>query len=431
MSRFARVITRAPLAAAVLAVGVAVSFAAEASPPSDDEPRSVLFINVDSCPSDYSTGRLTLSYDDLVDGHTPQQVTERLADQSGELWSSTDLHEVDGDYFNSHELEWPTEIPITSSSVFTYTLTIAYDDGVTQTQSVNLSMADVCGTGSPTTAAPGPRFTLSKTGVRCGDSLESASIEFLFEDTVDQHVAVEYFYRLTAGDTVVAESGGQATSPSDGLTEYITEPGGFLGVDRLEAATYTLTVWMKYEDGVLVSDSASYDVAALCSIDGAASSPPTTEAVPVATEDHPLVGAWVLTRDAEVDSPPVLGAFSSDGIYHQVAVDGVGGYGTWEATGDSSAALTFVQQFADETGSLVRSATIRATIEVNPDGLGFTGEYTVEMSGEGTPPGEFGLGTVTGARITVEPIGTPVGTLDELLSAFEDATVPEAPATTS
>lgn len=194
-------------------------------------------------------------------------------------------------------------------------------------------------------------------------------------------------------------------------------------------------MWIKYEDGVVVSDSVSYDVAALCGDEGPAStapsSSPTTAAAVPTTEGHPLVGAWLLTDTTEPDSPPFLGAFSSDGIYQHLEVDGVGGHGTWEATGSSSAALTFVQQFRDEEGNLGGSATIRATIEMNPDGLGLTAEYTVELSGEGAPAGEYGPDTVTGTRITVEPIGTPVGTLDELFGAFEEGTVPDAPPTTS
>jgi LPXTG-motif cell wall-anchored protein len=45
-------------------------------------------------------------------------------------------------------------------------------------------------------------------------------------------------------------------------------PGHFFNVDRLEATTYTLTLRITYDDGVVVSDSASYDVAALCDIRG-------------------------------------------------------------------------------------------------------------------------------------------------------------------
>jgi LPXTG-motif cell wall-anchored protein len=291
MSTTIRFFRRASIAAAGL-VGVTVvsSTAADAAVP--DEPRSVLFINVDSCPeSATSVGRISVSYDDLVDGHRPVGVIERLADQSGQLWSSTELNQVDGDYFNDHEFEWPTEIPLTSSSVFTYSLSITYDDGVTEDQSVRLAIADQCATGSPPTTAPptsapaAPRFELSKTAARCSGGLQSASIEFLFVDTVDQHVGVEHFYQLTAGGRVVGEIGGESTSATDGLKDRWTEPNGIFDLDRLEATTYTLTVWIKYEDGVVVSDSAAYDVAALCDGDPASTPPassPTT-APPAAT----------------------------------------------------------------------------------------------------------------------------------------------------
>ena len=67
--------------------------------------------------------------------------------------------------------------------------------------------------------------------------------------------------------------------------------------------------------------------------------------------------------------------------------------------------------------------TIRATVEVAADGQTFTGDYTIEADFEGAPPGEFGPGSVTGTRIVVEPMGTPVGSLDDLFGQFE-GTVP-------
>jgi hypothetical protein len=66
--------------------------------------------------------------------------------------------------------------------------------------------------------------------------------------------------------------------------------------------------------------------------------------------------------------------------------------------------------------------TIRATGEVSEDGQSFTAEFTLELIGEGAPPGEFGPGSVTGTRINVEPMGTPAAPVEAL---FPDLFPPE------
>ncbi len=135
------------------------------------------------------------------------------------------------------------------------------------------------------------------------------------------------------------------------------------------------------------------------------------------TQDHPLVGAWVLTDGQDADSPAALVSFGADGIYRDTDVaDGRDSYGAWEATGPSSAAVTLVQTFPeDDIGDVAGFAKIRAVLEVSVDGASFTGEYTLEVEGAAdVPTGEYGPGTVTGTRISVEPMGTPAGPLDEL-----------------
>jgi hypothetical protein len=142
-----------------------------------------------------------------------------------------------------------------------------------------------------------------------------------------------------------------------------------------------------------------------------------------ATQGHPLVGAWLLTDESDPDSPSTfLASFSSDGIYQQADPDGTVGIGTWEATGPNTAAMTFIQQF--QMGEeAVATATVRATIEVAPDGQTLTAEFTLEFAGvEGAPAGQYGPGTVTGTRISVEPMGTPVGPLEDLFAGFAEGT---------
>jgi hypothetical protein len=138
------------------------------------------------------------------------------------------------------------------------------------------------------------------------------------------------------------------------------------------------------------------------------------------TEGHPLVGAWILTVAEDPDGFPSLVAFSSDGIYQEFDHDGTAGYGAWEATGPTSAALTFVTLSPAPEGEFGGSATIRATVEVSADGQSFTAPFTIEFTGvEGIPEGEFGPGTATGTRIAIEPMGTPVGTLEDLFGGVE------------
>jgi hypothetical protein len=137
------------------------------------------------------------------------------------------------------------------------------------------------------------------------------------------------------------------------------------------------------------------------------------------TEGHPLVGAWILTI-ADFDGVTALVAFSSDGIYQEFDQDGAAGYGTWEATGPTTAALTFVTMFPASEGEFGGSSTVRATVEASADGQSLTAQFTIEFTGvEGIPEGEFGPGTATGTRIAVEPMGTPVGPIEDLFGGVE------------
>jgi len=140
--------------------------------------------------------------------------------------------------------------------------------------------------------------------------------------------------------------------------------------------------------------------------------------------NHPLVGTWLLVDAEHPDDPPSLVVFTSDGIYLQTDYDGTTGYGSWEATDATSAEMTFVQQFPDDEGNFGGSAIIRAAIEADPNGQQFTASYSIEVSSDDAPEGEFGPGAVRATRLAVEPMGTPVGTLDDLFGSFEGT--PEA-----
>ena len=143
-----------------------------------------------------------------------------------------------------------------------------------------------------------------------------------------------------------------------------------------------------------------------------------------ATAVNPIVGTWLITDVGDPEDVPFTGAFLSDGIYVEVDTGDVS-IGVWEATGPDTVAMSYTA--TDEEGSI----TVRASITV--DGDNFSADYTVEFVGEGAPSGEYGPGQVTGTRVVVEPMGTPVGSLEELFSSFEEegteGTAAAAPAT--
>ena len=157
-----------------------------------------------------------------------------------------------------------------------------------------------------------------------------------------------------------------------------------------------------------------------------ATTPPTEEP----TEGHPFVGAWVYTVDGFPEQFTVLADIDADGTWHDVSPDGATSLGSWEATGPDSFSLTFHSLSLTEDGS-VAFFTIRAAGEVSEDGQSWTAEYTAELTGEGLPAGEYGVGSATATRINVEPMGTPVGPVEAL---FPDLFPPEggtAPAGTT
>ena len=161
-----------------------------------------------------------------------------------------------------------------------------------------------------------------------------------------------------------------------------------------------------------------------------ATTPPTEEPA----EGPPIVGSWVLRVDGFPEAFTELVAVQSDGTLIDTNAAGSIGIGSWEATGPNSFNLTFnslsLIGSTDRVEGSLAMGTIRASGEVSEDGQSFTAEFTLELTGEGTPPGEFGLGSVTGTRITVEPMGTPVAPVEALFPDLfppDEGTTPLAP----
>jgi hypothetical protein len=152
----------------------------------------------------------------------------------------------------------------------------------------------------------------------------------------------------------------------------------------------------------------------------------TTPPTEAPAEVHSVVGAWILTVDGFPEQFTELATFQADGTMQETSTDGTTGLGSWEATGPNSFNLTFSSLSLTEQGSLAMT-TIRAGGEVSEDGQSFTAIFTIERTGDGAPAGEYGPGSVTGTRLNVEPMGTPVGPLEALFPDLfppEDGTAP-------
>ena len=148
------------------------------------------------------------------------------------------------------------------------------------------------------------------------------------------------------------------------------------------------------------------------------------EGTPGAMSKHPIVGSWEIDTDAaDPENLPSLLIVGADGSYLEVDGEGGVGVGRWESTGDQTADLNiwFLASGEDDpTGGYGR---VRAAVEIAEDGQSFTANYTIEfVSGDGTTTGEYGPATASGTRLSVEPMGSPVGTLDELFEQFEEGT---------
>ena len=133
---------------------------------------------------------------------------------------------------------------------------------------------------------------------------------------------------------------------------------------------------------------------------------------------NPIVGTWTLIDVSDPASAPFTGAFLPEGVYVEVDTGDVA-IGVWEATGPDTVAMSYTSW--DDEGSI----TVRASITVDGDNL--SADYTLQFVGDVAPSGEYGPGQVTGFRAVVSPMGTPIGSLDDLFSSFDEEGT-EAPA---
>lgn len=126
-------------------------------------------------------------------------------------------------------------------------------------------------------------------------------------------------------------------------------------------------------------------------------------AAPVVAQDdivavkaaHPIVGAWIVDSSPDDPSDPLeLTVTGPGGTITDTSLDGVG-TGAWFPTGPSAADATVVFPAADPDAGFIGWVTIRTSVEVAPDGLSFSGTYTIEFPAAvaeamGMTPGQMG-----------------------------------------
>jgi len=153
---------------------------------------------------------------------------------------------------------------------------------------------------------------------------------------------------------------------------------------------------------------------------GRSSSVTAQQATPIGGNQPSLVGSWMLDTDIEDPSnPPEIATFFADGSYIEVAADGTGA-GRWESTGDGSANLNIWFLQTDEDGNYAGTLIARVMVHVAADGQSFDADYTLElMMPDGSMSGQYGPGHAHGDRLSVEPMGGPVGPLSDLFQQFE------------
>jgi len=162
-------------------------------------------------------------------------------------------------------------------------------------------------------------------------------------------------------------------------------------------------------------------LAALLLVVAAAIAPATVSAqgsTPGTGTEHPVVGAWLIKTDPTCQCPPDEVVVLGPGGTMVDANPNATGYGTWAPTGANTADVTFLQPQTDDKGNFVGFLTIRASVEVASDGQTFSGTYTLEFpaamaQAAGLQAGEYGPGTVTGQRVNVEKMGTPIGPIPQ------------------
>ena len=122
-----------------------------------------------------------------------------------------------------------------------------------------------------------------------------------------------------------------------------------------------------------------------------------------------LIGTWLVDVDVSdtADSPALL-TISDDGTLRLTDCCNYGA-GAWASTEDGTADATVLLPWWDDEG-FIGYAVIRGHIELDSGGESFAATYTQEVpSRNGETSGQLGPVEASGQRVSVEPMGEPVG----------------------
>jgi hypothetical protein len=120
--------------------------------------------------------------------------------------------------------------------------------------------------------------------------------------------------------------------------------------------------------------------------------------------NHPVVGAWLVDQNvADTADPPALSIFMAEGTAYEANPAVGDGVGVWRATGERTAAATFVFQVVGEDGAIQATVKARADLEVDASGDAFTSVYAYEGTAPDGTVAFSGEATGHGTRLAVEP----------------------------
>ena len=140
-------------------------------------------------------------------------------------------------------------------------------------------------------------------------------------------------------------------------------------------------------------------------------------ATPAAMAGHPLVGTWRTTYTEAGDevTHSVVDTFAADGtlvtiealvldVAPDVVLFNTPALGTWEVTGDDSAAYTAEYFSSDGEGNFAGTVTVSGTRRASGDGQTLTGEFAYSVVDPGGNVIAAGRGTDVSTRLAVVPM---------------------------
>jgi hypothetical protein len=136
-----------------------------------------------------------------------------------------------------------------------------------------------------------------------------------------------------------------------------------------------------------------------------------------ATDDHPIVGSWIVAVEIEGEPPlllPNLASFTADGVMTVAAPvllpelpgDNAtrdlfsAGHGAWTAGGERSATVRFAFLVVADQGNPASINVVDGELRVDESGDAYEGEFTLTILAAGVQDNAPTTGTWKAARIT-------------------------------